>query len=108
MTRIRTGSRLHFGLFSVPSEVAGPWLNQEGQPTLPRRNFGGVGLMIDKPGLDLSVERAADWSAEGPLSERALRFAQAYCQSAGISEAFRVNVYAAPPAHVGLGSGTQL
>jgi beta-ribofuranosylaminobenzene 5'-phosphate synthase len=108
MIRIRTPSRLHFGLFSLPAAHASAWLNQEGAATLPRRQFGGVGLMIDRPGIDLVVEPGKTWSATGPHAERALRFAQTYCASAGIQEAFRVRIVSAAPEHAGLGTGTQL
>lgn len=108
MIRVRTGSRLHFGLFSLPSEQAGPWLNQEGEPTIPRRQFGGVGLMIDQPGIEVTVEEAKTWSAEGVLAKRALSFAQSYCRALGIKSQFRCHVMSAAPEHAGLGTGTQL
>jgi beta-ribofuranosylaminobenzene 5'-phosphate synthase len=108
MIRIRTPSRLHFGLFSLPSEHAGPWLNQEGEPTIPRRQFGGVGLMIDHPGIDLTVAESKVWMAEGPLAERGLQFAKSYCKAAGIEEMFHIRVLSAASEHAGLGTGTQL
>ena len=121
--RVHTGSRLHFGLFSLPSQNAGPWLNLDGQPTMPRRKFGGIGLMIDQPGVDLTVEEAPEWSAEGPLADRALQFAKSYCANLSASRArasipwshggeitktFRIRIEQAAPEHVGLGTGTQL
>jgi beta-RFAP synthase len=75
---------------------------------VPRRQFGGVGLMIDKPGIDLTVEIADQFSADGPLAERALRFAQTYCDAVGIPQHFRIRIDSAAPEHVGLGTGTQL
>jgi beta-RFAP synthase len=108
MIRVRTGSRLHFGLFSLPSEHVGPWLNQEGQPTIPRRQFGGVGLMIDSPGIDLQVSEAKTWSVAGPSAERALQFARVYCDAIRVTTAFTVRIEAAVPEHSGLGTGTQL
>ncbi len=54
--QIRTPSRLHFGLFGWGPEIA--------------RQFGGVGLMIEAPGVKVVVERAAEWSAQGPLASR--------------------------------------
>lgn len=108
MIRISTGSRLHFGLLSLPSELATAWLNHDGEATIPRRSFGGVGLMVDEPGIDLTVEHAKEWSASGPLAERALEFAHRYCNSVGIAKCFRLNVISAAPEHVGLGTGTQL
>ncbi len=58
MTRlvIQAPSRLHFGLLG--------W-----GPSAPRQ-FGGVGLMIEKPGLELVAEPASEWSFDGPLAER--------------------------------------
>ena len=47
--QIRTPSRLHFGLFGWGPEVV--------------RQFGGIGLMIESPSLELSVERAARGSS---------------------------------------------
>lgn len=43
MIRVRTGSRLHFGLTRLPP--AGPW--PEGEPY-----FGGLGLMIEEPAVE--------------------------------------------------------
>ena len=108
MIRIRTGSRLHFGLFSLPWAQPTSWLNQEGQATLPRRQFGGVGLMIAKPGIELTVEHAKMWSASGPLAARALEFAQSFCKTACVGDSFQVTIESAAPEHAGLGTGTQL
>ena len=60
MTRLRinTPSRLHFGLLG--------W-----GPQVPRQ-FGGVGLMLERPGLEIVAETAPTWEADGPLADRAL------------------------------------
>jgi beta-ribofuranosylaminobenzene 5'-phosphate synthase len=108
MIRIRTPSRLHFGLFSLPCAYSSTWLNQEGQATLPRRQFGGVGLMIDQPGIELTVACSNHWLAEGELADRALRLAQRYCTSAGVQSPFHLRMISAAPEHAGLGTGTQL
>src|SRR3989304_3556700 len=60
--RVRTGSRLHFGILS--------W-----NPDLPRQ-FGGAGVMTDEPGIELSLESARVRTASGPLADRALGFAR--------------------------------
>lgn len=100
MIRVAARSRLHFGLFCLP----GP----DGEPRawgdLPARHFGGVGLMVDEPGLVLHIERASHWSAEGPSSERALHFAETF----DASRPCRIVVERCPLEHVGLGVGTQL
>jgi beta-RFAP synthase len=91
MIRVVAPSRLHFGLLSVPVEGLS-------------RRFGGVGLMIDEPGVAVRVEPASAWSASGPCAERAL----AYAQTAFPGDPLRVTVERCPPEHVGLGVGTQL
>jgi beta-ribofuranosylaminobenzene 5'-phosphate synthase len=95
---LRTPSRLHFGLLA--------WGD-----SLPRR-FGGVGLMIDHPGLELSAVEASHWSAEGPLADRALKVATsvaARLAAEGIEpRPLALKIHRAPPEHVGLGTGTQL
>jgi beta-ribofuranosylaminobenzene 5'-phosphate synthase len=98
MIRIQTANRLHFGLFRLPTQ------------NVRERRFGGVGLMIDKPGVALSAARAGDWSATGPCAERALEFARQYvANSPEVGPlAFHINVENCPPEHVGLGTGTQL
>ncbi len=76
------------------------------------RQFGGVGLMIEQPGIDLIVERSTRWQAQGPLSERALGVARDVIrkldQTGFESRPVRIVVRQAPPEHVGLGTGTQL
>ena len=54
--RIRTPSRLHFGLLGWGPRAS--------------RQFGGVGLMIDSPGINLVVEPASSWHIEGPHATR--------------------------------------
>lgn len=98
VVRITTPSRLHFGLLAY-----GP-----GAP----RQFGGVGLAITDPGLELSAHRALEWSAAGPLAERALGVATQVAgrlrsQGAAVPP-LRIEIHRAPPEHVGLGTGTQL
>jgi beta-RFAP synthase len=103
MIRVRTGSRLHFGLLSVPSA-------DRGQPALPVRRFGGAGMMVESPGVCLAVRPAADWSAEGPLAERALAFARWFAGTLppGAVPPHHLVVERCPPEHMGLGTGTQL
>ena len=56
---IRTPSRLHFGLLGW-----GPGS---------RRQFGGLGLMIDSPAIELTVEPGAIEVVQGPLADRVER-----------------------------------
>ncbi|HEV3115948.1 MAG TPA: beta-ribofuranosylaminobenzene 5'-phosphate synthase family protein [Gemmataceae bacterium] len=105
VVRVRTGSRLHFGLLSLPSP-AEPAEGADGQA----RQFGGVGMMVDAPGVSVSGEPAGDWSAEGPLAERVLSFARgmAHALPAGAILPHRFRIENAALEHVGLGTGTQL
>ncbi|MCE9560716.1 MAG: hypothetical protein K8U57_01550 [Planctomycetes bacterium] len=72
MTRVIAPSRLHFGLFRVPP-------HGEHQPG--ERLFGGVGLMIDSPGVVVTAERGESWRFEGMLASRAQEFAMRFTQS---------------------------
>lgn len=112
MMRVTTASRLHFGLLAFPEgDGSGTrWPNLHGEPTLPARRFGGVGLMVERPGLCLTARPAPEWSAAGPLAERALTFARHALQSCpgrSIPPQHLV-VEHCPPEHTGLGTGTQL
>jgi beta-RFAP synthase len=96
MIRVRTGSRLHFGLLSLDPA--------------PARRFGGVGLMIEAPGVEVEARPALKWSADGPLADRALAFARRLAQTlpAEAVHPQHVVVHRAPLGHRGLGTGTQL
>ncbi|MEK6236893.1 MAG: hypothetical protein N2C14_19465, partial [Planctomycetales bacterium] len=107
VVHVEAPSRLHFGLFSF------------GQSHL--RQFGGVGAMLNEPGLKLSVSARPDssdvvtsdpdgWQATGPHAERALAFAREWraANDASSLPPLRLEIQSAPPEHVGLGTGTQL
>jgi beta-RFAP synthase len=96
MTRVCAPSRLHFGLIGF----AELWPN-----AVPTRRFGGAGLMVQAPGVDVSVSPASAWSVEGPLGGRAL--AVALRLSPDIPP-HKIIVSQCAPEHSGLGTGTQL
>jgi beta-RFAP synthase len=106
MIRVTAHSRLHFGLLSPAADTS--WANIDSEPTMPSRRFGGVGLMIEDPNLVLSIEPAKHWTATGPMSERALNFANGFGAQISELSPHTIIVEEAPPAHSGLGSGTQL
>lgn len=91
---ITAPSRLHFGLWSLASGGG--------------RQFGGIGVMVDKPGLQLTISPASELKATGPLSGRAAEFARRWGAFYGRPVQCRIDVLSAPPDHVGLGTGTQL
>jgi beta-RFAP synthase len=96
MIRVQAPSRLHFGLLSLGGEA--------------ERRFGGVGLMVQTPGVRVAVRPAAEWSTHGPLAERALIFARRFAQAdAGTAVGpHRIEVEQCSAEHAGLGTGTQL
>ena len=95
VVQVTAPSRLHFGLLSF------------GQPE--GRQYGGVGAMIDRPGLELRLTSADEWSCAGPLGQRAHGFAAHWAAFHGLRLPLcRMEVVEAPPEHVGLGVGTQL
>ncbi len=88
MTSVHTGSRLHFGLFDL-------------------KQFGGVGMMIDKPCVEVIAERADQWSVTGPMSERTQFVIDRLVKRFRDLPPMRVAVVEGPPEHAGFGSGTQ-
>ena len=90
-----TPGRLHLGMISF------------GNPAV--RSFGGVGVMVEGLGMGVRLKPAAALTASGPLADRAAAFARQCADAWSLGDvSCEVSVTAAPPAHVGLGSGTQL
>lgn len=95
MIRVTTGSRLHFGLLSF------------GQST--ERQFGGFGVMVAQPSIELALSLSEQWEAIGPGAERGLKIARTWLEQRKLTEpAFRLAIEKIPPEHVGFGVGTQL
>lgn len=96
---VETSSRLHFGLLS--------WGSTGG------RRFGGTGLMIERPGVSIEVEPAADWSGSGVSADRFVAIARCVADRiARIDErtnlrGAHIHVKQSSFEHVGLGFGTQ-
>lgn len=93
---VRTGSRLHFGLFDTQSP------------------FGGVGVMIDRPQTTLRVSRSEAFDT-GPverdrLTAIARRFGETYFAGRFDEDLppCKIEILSAADPHFGLGSGTQL
>lgn len=92
---VRTPARAHLGMLSFGHAD--------------RRSYGGVGIMLDQPGVHLRVRRAARYEARGCLADRAVEFARACAERMRLgAQPCAIDVLAAPRPHVGLGSGTQL
>jgi beta-RFAP synthase len=101
MIRVVAPSRLHFGLFRVPTADGAP----DGAPA-----FGGLGLLIDRPGVVVDVRPADSWRFEGALASRAQAFAARFMASLpeDARRPFQLLVERCPAEHTGLGVGTQL
>jgi beta-ribofuranosylaminobenzene 5'-phosphate synthase len=94
---VSTPSRLHFGLLRL-HETA-------------ELSYGGLGLMIDRPRVELDVTAAPEWDVTGPAVDRATEFGKRALAKLGASrrpEALRICIRSNVPAHRGLGGGTQL
>ena len=94
--RVWAPARLHFGLWSISAADCQP--------------FGGVGLMVEIPAVELCVRTAPRFFAAGPLAERAEQSIRQAAQRWGMPAppAIEVFVERTAPHHVGLGVGTQL
>ncbi|MFL6622838.1 MAG: beta-ribofuranosylaminobenzene 5'-phosphate synthase family protein [Sulfurifustis sp.] len=71
------------------------------------RRFGSLGVALRDFGTRLVIRPASKFAATGPDAERTLRCARDIC-SALRAPPFAVEVLENVPAHIGLGSGTQL
>jgi len=89
-------SRLHFGLLAFGGAS--------------KRQFGGVGAMVEQPQLRLRVAAAAEFRAAGPAVERMLQAARLWAGLRRLPELPRCEIAAVcvPRPHTGLGTGTQL
>lgn len=72
------------------------------------RRFGSVGMTLEGPRVELSIERASTFSIAGAQAERAEAFANSLCGRFNLPREFRITIPQTIPEHVGLGSGTQL
>jgi beta-RFAP synthase len=93
---ISTGARLHFGPLAVRAEH-GP-------------DFGGLGLMVDRPGWVVCMERSdRDVVSAGPETERIAGILND-CRSRSPhgAEPVDIKIQRTIPSHAGFGSGTQL
>ena len=93
---VNAPSRLHFGLMNFGGDAG--------------RQFGGVGLMVDQPGMSVRFEPAEAFVARGAFAKRIAEFAQRWqaYQRMGDLPSCAVEVTSAPREHTGLGVGTQL
>lgn len=94
MIEIRTCARLHLGLLDHSGEYG--------------RLYGSIGLSINQPQLMLKAEPADSLIVEGLEVERVKTYARRFVEKYGAPSGARLNLASGIPAHVGLGSGTQI
>jgi beta-ribofuranosylaminobenzene 5'-phosphate synthase len=94
MIEVRTCARLHLGLLDNNGEQG--------------RVYGSIGLAVNRPRLVLSAETANRLQVEGLESERVAAYARRFINRYGSPAGAHLTLSAGIPAHVGLGSGTQI
>lgn len=72
------------------------------------RRFGSIGLALEGIVTRVRVSPAAGITAHGPEAERAGRCAALLARAWDVRDGARIEIASAIPAHIGLGSGTQL
>jgi beta-ribofuranosylaminobenzene 5'-phosphate synthase len=92
--RVEAPARLQMGLVDLRGDLG--------------RLFGGLGAAVEEPRTVLEVQPDEELAASGPDGERAAEFAQRFLAHVGLDAGARIRVLRTIPAHVGLGSGTQL
>ena len=70
--------------------------------------MGALGLAINRPKLVLRAETADELRVEGSEIDRITAYAERFISRYGVPKGAHLNLLTAIPAHVGLGSGTQL
>lgn len=93
---VEAPARLHFGMLDLRGDLG--------------RRFGGIGAAVAEPSLLLEAAPAPTFRADGPPAdaERALEFARRFAAHHGRAAGAHLRLHRTIPAHVGLGSGTQL
>ncbi|MEC9091404.1 MAG: hypothetical protein VX438_01775 [Planctomycetota bacterium] len=93
---IKAPSRLHFGLFGGN--------NPSGN------SFGGLGVMVENPGIEVRIQPAPQRTFTGNLADRLETFTDYWLQFTGfhVQNEFHLDLVRAPQSHIGLGTGTQL
>jgi beta-RFAP synthase len=94
MIEVRTCARLHLGLLDHNGEQG--------------RLYGSIGLALKQPLLILRAEKAGKLKVEGLEADRMATFARRFMNRYGLPHGANLKLVEAIPAHVGLGSGTQL
>ncbi|WP_306306112.1 hypothetical protein [Methylomonas koyamae] len=68
------------------------------------RHFGSIGVALNEINTRLSVSLADELTVSGPGAERARRCVGRFCEYAGVPDRLHIEIAAAIPEHIGLGS----
>jgi len=92
---VKTGARLHLGQLDLNGSLG--------------RLYGGLGLAVDRPQLELTAEKSSDLSLVCQENERKRleKIALQYLEHYGLP-GVKIELVQSLPSHSGLGSGTQL
>jgi len=90
--KIRTGSRLHFGLIDLNGTIG--------------RVDGSIGLSVTDPGAVLNIRDSDEISVQGDHSDTIRQYAEIIKNHFDIDN-FSITIESKIPRHAGLGSGTQ-
>jgi beta-ribofuranosylaminobenzene 5'-phosphate synthase len=93
--QVHAPCRLHFGMFSFGHSD--------------RPQFGGIGVMVAPPGVEVSIEPARHFAVQGLLADRARQFVELLAVRWKLPPlpACEITIQS-PRNHTGLGVGTQL
>lgn len=91
---VKTPARLHLGLIDLNGDLG--------------RMFGGLGVGIDHPNVTIEALSSEEFMVTGQESELVSALAKRFFEAYPVQPKVHLHVYEAIPAHVGLGSGTQL
>jgi beta-ribofuranosylaminobenzene 5'-phosphate synthase len=94
MIEVSACARLHLGLLDNNGEQG--------------RLYGSIGLAVNHPNLLLRADTANGLLVEGLERDRVTTYAQRFIDRYGAPAGAHLNLVNSIPAHVGLGSGTQL
>jgi beta-ribofuranosylaminobenzene 5'-phosphate synthase len=96
---VRTPARLHLGILDISGDLG--------------RKYGGIGVAIEQPNVQVTAELLSDnqdveLQLQGYEIERVGRYARRFLQAHPLPQGVHLSLEEHIPAHVGLGSGTQL
>ena len=87
-------ARLHMGFIDLSGALG--------------RHFGSIGIALNEISTRITMSRAEQRTIMGPSAQRADKCLTLFCQALNVSDQLHINIEAAIPEHVGLGSGTQM